>query len=51
MSDTSSNKVNIKLGDMIEIIAPNDITIHNIIFLVDYVGYTQITLINLIVRF
>ena len=26
MSDTSSNKVNIKLGDMIEIIAPNDIT-------------------------
>ena len=47
MSDTSSNKVNIKLGDMIEIIAPNDITIHNIIFLVDYVGYTQITLINL----
>ena len=47
MSDTSSNKVNIKLGDMIEIVAPNDITIHNIIFLVDYVGYTQITLINL----
>ena len=47
MTDTSSNKVNIKLGDIIVIDAPNDDLINNKLFLVDYVGSTQITLINL----
>ena len=47
MSDTSSNKVNIKLGDIIEINAPTDNTVHNKLFSVEYVGYSQITLIDL----
>ena len=47
MTNSSYNKVNIKLGDIIEIDAPNDDLINSKIFLVDYVGNTKITLINL----
>lgn len=47
MTSTSYNKVNIKLGDIIEIDAPNDDLINSKLFLVDYVGNAQITLINL----
>ena len=47
MSETSSeNKVYIKLGDIIDIEAPDDISLHNKRFLVDYIDTTQITLVS-----
>lgn len=47
MSETSSeNKVYIKLGDIIDIEAPDDTALHNKRFLVDYVDKRQITLVG-----
>ena len=46
MSETSSeNKVYIKLGDIIDIEAPDDTALHNKQFLVDYIDNSQITIV------
>ena len=38
--------VNLELGDIIKILAPNNNTLNNVIFIIDYIDNTEINLIN-----